>query len=86
MLHHNLETIEATSFGCLSDLVGESLDQILIDAMTKKIKYMRNEVMLVVVQLDHDTPESLASLALHLTQGKMPMVSNRCWHWAETLM
>ena len=35
-LHHNLETIEVTSFGCLSDLVGESLDQTLIDATTEK--------------------------------------------------
>ena len=86
MLRHNLETVEATNFGCLSDLIGESLDQILIDATTKKSEYVRNEVMLVVVQLGCDTPESLAGLALRLTQGKVPMASNRCSHWAGSLM
>ena len=47
MLHHNLETIEVMSFGCLSDLIGGPLDQILIDDTTD----MRNEVMFIVIQL-----------------------------------
>ena len=55
MLHYNLETIQAMSFSCLSDLIGGPLDQILVDNMTN----VRNEVMFIVVQLDcfsHEYP------------------------------
>lgn len=52
VLHHNLETIEASSLGDLN-LPAETLDQVLVDNSVRcceECKDMGNEVPLVVIE------------------------------------
>ena len=53
ILHHNLETIEASCFSSL-DFIGESLDKVLVDNSIrsgKKGKNVGDEVMFIVIEL-----------------------------------